>query len=427
MKRIGIVGLWYVGLPLAFHFAKAGYWVVGFDISTEKIQQLQAWYDSTNEVGSKLATVDIVYTTDAQLLKDVDVIIVTVPTPINKSKNPDLVPLEKASMTIGKILQPWQIIVYESTVYPWCTEEVCLPLLEEYSWLKCPEDFQIWYSPERINPGDTQHTLDKIVKVVAGIDKDTSNILRELYGSIISAGIHVAPSIKVAEASKIIENTQRDINIALMNELACLFDKIGINVRDVLEASGTKWNFLNFYPGLVGGHCIGVDPYWLAFKAVNVDYHPQLILAWRKINDAFPQYISQKLIKHLISLHKEIHTHRILVCGLTFKPNVPDFRNSKVAEVIIDLQGYWLDVLVHDPYLPKNPEREVKAFGVTDQQIVRELSVDICDVLIVWSYHKSYRNADFLNCLSSWWTLLDISWNIHFSAVDKEAYHYLTL
>jgi len=285
MQKIWVVGLGYVGLPLAYSFDQAGFEVVGFDIFESKIEDLKNGIDSTKEIWSKIKDSGILFTCNSENLKSVDIIINCVPTPINKQKNPDLIPLQKSSETIGKILQSGQIVVYESTVYPGCTEEVCIPILEKMSWLKCPQDFGVGYSPERINPGDKVHTVENIIKVVSGIDKRTLDILAELYSQIIKAGVHKASCIKVAEASKVIENTQRDINIALMNELSAIFEKIGIDTQDVLAAAGTKWNFLKFYPGLVWGHCIGVDPYWLAYKAEEVGHHPEIILAWRRINE----------------------------------------------------------------------------------------------------------------------------------------------
>ena len=282
MTSIGIVWLWYVGLPLAYAFSQAWHEVVGFDIIESKIQDLKNGIDITKEVGEKIKDSSIHFTTDPETLRSVEIIINCVPTPIDKHKKPNFIPLQKSSETIGSILQKWQIVVYESTVYPGCTEEICLPILEEKSGLSCPEDFQIGYSPERINPGDKVHTVENIIKVVAGIDTKTCDTLATIYETIIKAGVYKATSIQVAEAAKVIENTQRDVNIALMNELSDIFNKVWINTHDVLAAAWTKWNFLNFYPGLVWGHCIGVDPYRLAYKAEEIWHHPEIILAGRR-------------------------------------------------------------------------------------------------------------------------------------------------
>jgi len=347
--KIAIVGLGYVGLPLAVALAKH-YPVIGFDINPSRIEELKKGIDKTNEVDSKdLLNPNLVFTTDEKLLKEANVIIVTVPTPTDKYKNPDLRFLKSATQTVGRNLNKGTIVVYESTVFPGCTEEVCVPILEKESNLKWKRDFFVGYSPERINPGDKKHRLENIVKVVAGDTPQTAQRLAQIYGKIIKAGIHIAPSIKVAEAAKVIENTQRDINIALMNELAMLFDKLGIDTRDVLEAAGTKWNFLKFEPGLVGGHCIPEDPYYLAYKAKEVGFHPQLILAGRRINDYTPIFVAQKVVKLLIKAGKVVQNSKVLVMGITFKENVPDVRNSKVYDLIKELQEYGIQVSVYDP------------------------------------------------------------------------------
>jgi UDP-N-acetyl-D-galactosamine dehydrogenase len=329
METIAVVGLGYVGLPLAYHFAKAGYTVIGFEISEKKLTELRAGIDVTHEVGDKIKDVNILYTNNPEDMKQADMIIVAVPTPVNENRDPDYTPLVKSSETIGSILQAWQIVVYESTVDPGATEEVCLPILEKKSGMKCGTDFKIGYSPERINPGDKEHTVDKIVKVVAGCDAESLDTIARIYGSIVTAGVHRASSIKVAEAAKIIENTQRDINIAFMNELAKICDKLGISTYDVLAAAGTKWNFLKFTPGLVGGHCIGVDPYYLAKRAQKLGLQPEVILSGRRINDDMPVWVANQVVKLLIKSSRKVAWARILVLGLTFKENVPDFRNSK--------------------------------------------------------------------------------------------------
>ncbi len=347
--KIALVGLGYVGLPLAAAFAKKVS-VIGFDISEKKIAELRGGHDATGELSrEELAAATIDYTTDPTRLADARFLIVTVPTPIDGTNRPDLRPIESASRTIGRHLARGSIVVYESTVYPGVTEEVAVPILEAESGLTCGVDFKVGYSPERINPGDKVHTVDKIVKVVAGQDAETLETVARVYELVVTAGVHRAPTIKVAEAAKVIENTQRDLNIALMNELAIIFGKLGIDTRAVLDAAGTKWNFLKFFPGLVGGHCIGVDPYYLTHKAEAVGYHPQVILAGRRINDGMGKYVAEHTVKQMIQAGKAIKGSRVLVLGLTFKENVPDIRNSKVVDVIRELQEYGAEVLVHDP------------------------------------------------------------------------------
>ena len=347
--KIALVGLGYVGLPLAAAFGRRAP-VIGFDISTKKIEQLKKGVDETGELtAADLASTTIDYTTDAARLKEAAFFIVTVPTPIDDHNKPDLTPVVSASRTIGRNLAKGAIVVYESTVYPGVTEDVCVPLLEEESGLKCGVDFKVGYSPERINPGDKVHTVDKIVKVVSGQDAETLETVARVYEMVVTAGVHRAASIKVAEAAKVIENTQRDLNIALMNELAIIFNKMGIPTLDVLAAAGTKWNFLKFTPGLVGGHCIGVDPYYLTYKAEEIGYNPQVILAGRRINDGMGKYVAETTVKKLIHADKAVKGSRVLVLGMTFKENVPDIRNSKVIDIVRELQEYGVEVLVHDP------------------------------------------------------------------------------
>ena len=347
--RIAVVGLGYVGLPLAAAFGRHVP-VIGFDISATKVAELERGHDSTGELTSDdLAATQISYTTDPSCLKNASFIIVTVPTPLRDDKTPDLSPLQAASTTIGRNLKPGSIVVYESTVYPGVTEDVCVPILEAESGLQCGQDFKVGYSPERINPGDKVHTVDKIIKVVSGQDEETLNTVALVYGTVVTAGVHRASSIKVAEAAKVIENTQRDLNIALMNELALIFDKLGISTSEVLEAAGTKWNFLRFTPGLVGGHCIGIDPYYLTYKAESIGYYPQVILSGRRINDGMGKYIAETTIKKMIEADKPVKGSRVLVLGLTFKENVPDIRNTRVIDIIEELRSYGVEPLVHDP------------------------------------------------------------------------------
>ena len=360
--QIALVGLGYVGLPLAVMFGRK-LQVIGFDISEKKIGQLRRHIDTTLEVTTEdLKGAAIQYTTDPADLKKASFIIVTVPTPIDDHRNPDLTPVISATRTVGQNLAKGTIIVYESTVYPGVTEDICVPILERESGLKCGVDFKVGYSPERINPGDKVHTVDKIVKVVSGQDAETRETVAEIYAMVIAAGVHKASSIRVAEAAKVIENTQRDINIALMNELSVIFNKMGIRTKEVLAAAGTKWNFLPFVPGLVGGHCIGVDPYYLTYKAEEIGYHPEVILSGRRINDSMGKYVAEMTVKKLIQADKAVKGSRILVLGLTFKENCPDIRNSKVADILKELKEYEIETFVHDPMA--DPEEAYHEYGV---------------------------------------------------------------
>ncbi|HET7525672.1 MAG TPA: nucleotide sugar dehydrogenase [Burkholderiaceae bacterium] len=347
---IAVVGLGYVGLPLAVEFGKK-YRTIGLDLSVEKVEAYQRHIDPTGEVSTAdlKAAAQLKATTDAAALKDADFIVVAVPTPVDEAHIPDFSPLVGASTAVGRNLKKGAIVVYESTVYPGATEEVCIPLLEKHSGMKWQQDFFVGYSPERINPGDKQHTLTRITKVVSGDTPATLEKVAEVYSSIIAAGVHKASSIKVAEAAKVIENTQRDLNIALVNELSLIFHRIGIDTLEVLQAAGTKWNFLPFRPGLVGGHCIGVDPYYLTHKAETLGYHPQVILAGRRINDGMGKYIAEQTVKQMIQAGFSVKGAHIIVLGLTFKENCPDLRNSKVIDVIHELESYGATVHVHDP------------------------------------------------------------------------------
>lgn len=348
--KISVVGLGYVGLPLALEFARKVS-VIGYEIKEDRINLLNKDIDPSKELDkSAFKDVDIIFTSNKIKLKEASFHIIAVPTPINRHNQPDLKPLLSATETVGHILKKGDYVVFESTVYPGATEEDCIPLLEKISGLECGKDFKVGYSPERINPGDKVHTLTNTVKIVSGNDGLALDNIARTYELIIKAGVHKAPSIKVAEAAKIIENTQRDVNIALMNELSIIFDRIGINTYDVLEAAGTKWNFLKFYPGLVGGHCIGVDPYYLVHKARELKYHPQMINAGRFVNDSMGGYIAKKLVKKMISQGKNILGCRVLVMGVTFKENVSDIRNSKVVDIINELKDYGVNVDVVDPY-----------------------------------------------------------------------------
>jgi UDP-N-acetyl-D-galactosamine dehydrogenase len=347
---VAVVGLGYVGLPLAVEFGKKSK-TIGFDLSETKIANYKQFVDPTGEVSTEelKAASQLAVSTDPSILSEADYIVVAVPTPVDIAHNPDFTPLAGASKTVGMHMKRGAIVIFESTVYPGATEEVCIPILEKHSGLKWKDDFHVGFSPERINPGDKEHTLTTILKVVSGDDDETLERIAQLYESVITAGVHRASSIKVAEAAKVIENTQRDLNIALMNELAIIFDKIGIDTLEVLKAAGTKWNFLPFRPGLVGGHCIGVDPYYLTHKAEMIGYHPQVILAGRRINDGMAKFVAEKTVKSMISAGFHVKGSKVNVLGLTFKENCPDLRNSKVADIVTELQTYGVEVHVHDP------------------------------------------------------------------------------
>lgn len=360
-ETVAIVGLGYVGLPLAVGFAKH-LRTIGYDVNPERVAELQQGYDRNGETPEhELRQPHLVFTSDPSILREADVIIITVPTPVDKAKRPDLRPLLSASRTVGQHMKRGAIVVYESTVYPGCTEEDCVPVLEEASGMKCGVDFKVGYSPERINPGDPEHTLETIVKVVAGQDEATTELLASLYGLVVKAGIHKAPDIRTAEAAKVIENTQRDLNIALMNELALLFHRLGLNTRDVLSAARTKWNFLPFEPGLVGGHCIPVDPYYLTHKAQEIGFHPEVILAGRRVNDQMGTYVASETVKLLIHAGRSVQGAKVLVLGVAFKENVPDVRDTRVKELIEELQSFGCDVEAHDPLVLVSDRARFKA------------------------------------------------------------------
>ena len=361
-RHISVVGLGYVGLPVAVAFGLKQK-VVGFDIDSSRIKELIAGYDRTGEVDpQELKRADILFTDSIEDLKQADFHIIAVPTPLDDAKRPDLGSMLSASKTVARALKRGDIVVYESTVYPGVTEDECVPLLEEISGLKCGRDFKVGYSPERINPGDREHTFTKIIKVVSGQDEETLDIVAGVYGSVVTAGVHRASSIRVAEAAKVIENTQRDLNIALMNELALVFDRMGIDTGDVLEAAGTKWNFLNFKPGLVGGHCIGVDPYYLTYKAEQTGYIPQVILSGRRINDGMGEFIARRTVKEMIHVGHTILGSRVTVLGLTFKEDCPDLRNTRVIDIIKELSDFGADVQVCDPLA--DPDEAKAEYGI---------------------------------------------------------------
>ncbi len=387
-----IIGLGYVGLPLAVEFGKK-YDTIGFDINATRIEELKRGIDRTLEVSSEelQAAKNLSFTPSIEDIKKANIYIVTVPTPIDEHKNPDLTPLIMASRTVGRVLKRGDIVIYESTVFPGCTEEVCVPELERESGLKFNEDFFCGYSPERINPGDKKHRLPNIKKVTSGSTPEIATKVDALYKSIITAGTHLAPSIKVAEAAKVIENAQRDINIAFVNELALIFDKLNIDTLDVLEAAGTKWNFLPFRPGLVGGHCIGVDPYYLAYKAKEVGYHPQIILAGRRTNDEMGIFVANKVVKLLIHKDHKVKGSKALVLGITFKENCPDIRNSRVIDVIRELQDFGITVDVYDPWADK--EEVKREYDI--ELLQNEPNFADYDSIVLAVAHEQFKELDY--------------------------------
>ncbi|WP_342610534.1 nucleotide sugar dehydrogenase [Staphylococcus hsinchuensis] len=395
-RKVAVIGLGYVGMPLAVAFAKH-FEVIGFDIDAEKIEKYKNNIDPTGEIGSeKLKETTLNFTSSEEEIKDADFYIVTVPTPINQDNTPDLKPVEGATKLVAKYVNKGDYIIYESTVYPGVTEDICVPLIEEISGLNSPHDFKVGYSPERINPGDKKNTVENIIKIVSGIDDEALNVISQIYGKVIKAGVHKASSIKVAESAKVVENSQRDINIAFMNELSQVFNLMGINTFEVIEAMNTKWNALGFYPGLVGGHCIGVDPYYFIYQAENLGYYSQIISAGRKINNQMTQFVSQNIVKELMKNNKASNCN-IVVAGLTFKEDTPDFRNSKVLDVIKELNDYGIKPNIVDPF--------AKSFkGEIDGVITSEFKSDKpIDVLIYAVNHKAFKDIEdetFINSLN---------------------------
>ena len=386
--KVAVIGLGYVGLPIALEFARKVS-VIGFDINEKRVQMMRQSIDPSNELEAKdFEGCDITFTTSLDVLREARFFIVAVPTPVDAHNVPDLTPVIKASETIGKVIKKGDYVVYESTVYPGCTEEDCLPIVEELSGVKVCKDFKLGYSPERINPGDKQHTLASIVKVVSGCDPESADLIAKVYELVVKAGVHKASSIKVAEAAKIIENTQRDLNIALMNELSIIFDKMNINTFEVLEAAGTKWNFLKFQPGLVGGHCIGVDPYYLTYKSNQLGYDSKVILAGRTINDGMAQYVARKVVRGIISAVSDVKASKVVVMGATFKENVSDIRNSKVADVVKELQSYFINVDVVDPHADSEELQHEYGFGLAPK------TGKDYDAVIVAVPHGDYLELD---------------------------------
>ena len=396
-KKICIVGLGYVGLPLAVAFANK-FKVIGFDISDDRIQELENGYDKTLELEERLlqsVKSDITYTTNIQDAKDCNIYIVTVPTPIDSANRPDLIPLIESSKEVGLVLNKDDIVVYESTVYPGVTEDICVPQLEKSSGLTFNKDFFCGYSPERINPGDKEHTVTKILKVTSGSTPEIAQKIDELYRQVITAGTYLASSIKVAEASKVIENTQRDVNIAMINELALIFDHIGIDTNEVIDAAATKWNFIKLSPGLVGGHCIGVDPYYLTFKSEEVGYKPDLILAARLINNGMSKYIADKTIKEMIKSGKTIKGSEVLILGVTFKDDCPDMRNSKVIDIIEELKDFGVNVDVYDPWVNNELESNWYKHGIIDNPLDNSKKYDAIVVAVSHSQFKAYTKDEY--------------------------------
>ncbi|PAW93390.1 Vi polysaccharide biosynthesis protein VipA/TviB [Mucilaginibacter sp. MD40] len=421
--HLAIIGLGYVGLPLAIEFGKK-FKVLGFDINNTRVEELTRGEDSTLEANlddlkkvielAKQGNSGLSFSSDREALKKCNIYIVTVPTPINQFKSPDLMPLIKASEMLGKVLSRGDIVIYESTVYPGCTEEDCVPVLEKSSGLKFNQDFYIGYSPERINPGDKVNTLTTIKKVTSGSTPEIADMVNELYSAIVTAGTHKAPSIKVAEASKAIENAQRDVNISFVNELALIFDKIGIDTNDVLDAAGTKWNFLKYKPGLVGGHCIGVDPYYLAHKAESLGYHPEVILSGRRVNDNMAQFVANKVIKLMIRKDHKINGERALILGFTFKENCPDFRNTKVVDIYKELEQFGLKVDIYDPWIDTHEAKN--EYGV---DVLNQLQSDEpYDAIVAAVSHDEFKEFDFNKYTKQNSVIFDIKGTLDRNMVD---------
>jgi UDP-N-acetyl-D-galactosamine dehydrogenase len=415
--KIAIIGLGYVGLPLAVEFGKK-YQTVGFDIDSSRINELEKFYDRTFEVDNETlkSSTFLKYSIDISDIADCNIFIVTVPTPVDKYNKPDLTPLRKSSQTVGSVLKRGDIVIYESTVYPGATEEECVPVLEKFSSLVFNKDFFVGYSPERINPGDKEHTVAKILKVTSGSNEETAEIVNQLYSSVITAGTFKAASIKVAEAAKVIENSQRDINIAFVNELSKIFNLIGIDTKEVLEAAGTKWNFLKFSPGLVGGHCIGVDPYYLAQKAQEVGYHPEIILAGRRLNDSIGGYVADETIRHLIKKCINVNQAKVLVLGFTFKENCPDVRNTKVIDIVNGLKKYNTDITVFDPLADLESVKHEYNLEIVNSE--SKLTENYYDAVVLAVAHKEFININLDKYKKSLSVIFDVKGILPKNIVD---------
>ena len=397
-EKISLVGLGYVGMPIAVAFARKVD-VIGFDLNKEKIETYKSGIDPTNEVGDEVIKATTVeFTADETRLRDAKFHIVAVPTPVNSDHTPDLTPVEGASRIVGRNLTKGSIVVYESTVYPGVTEDICIPILEKESGLKCGVDFKVGYSPERINPGDKVHRLETIVKIVSGMDAESLEEIAQVYELVVEAGVHRASCIKVAEAAKVIENSQRDINIAFMNELSIIFNKMGIDTKAVLEAAGTKWNFLKFYPGLVGGHCIGVDPYYLTYKAEDMGYHSQVILAGRRINDDMGKYVAENIVKSLIKANKNVNSAKVAILGFTFKENCPDTRNTKIYDIVEELREYGIEPVVADPQADAEEAKKLYGIAFVDIDSIKDM-----DAVVVAVAHECFAHltqSDIEKCFA---------------------------
>ena len=425
-EKISLVGLGYVGMPIAVAFAKKVD-VIGFDLNKDKIELYKSGIDPTHEVGDELISKTSVYfTADEMKLREAKFHIVAVPTPVNDDHTPDLNPVEGASGILGRNLTKGSVVVFESTVYPGVTEDICIPILERESGLKCGIDFKVGYSPERINPGDIVHRLETITKIVSGMDEETLDVVAKVYELVVEAGVYRAKSIKVAEAAKVIENSQRDINIAFMNELSIIFNKMGIDTKNVLEAAGTKWNFLKFYPGLVGGHCIGVDPYYLTYKAEMLGYHSQVILAGRRINDDMGKYVAENCVKQLIKANKPVKGAKVAILGFTFKENCPDTRNTKVWDIVRELREYGIEPLICDPIADEEEARRLYKIHFCDMN-----SIEKMNAIIIAVAHDNYCNLD-ISLLDGFYdngkkVLLDVKGIYDRKMMEEEGYSYWRL
>ena len=425
-EKLSLVGLGYVGMPIAVAFAKKIN-VVGYDLNAAKIDVYKSGVDPTKEVGDEaIKNTTVEFTADASKLREAKFHIVAVPTPVYDDHMPDLTPVEGASRILGQNLSKGSIIVFESTVYPGVTEEVCVPILEKESGLKCGVDFKVGYSPERINPGDKVHRLETIKKIVSGMDEETLDVVAKVYELVVSAGVHRAPSIKVAEAAKVIENSQRDINIAFMNELSIIFNKLGIDTKSVLEAAGTKWNFLKFYPGLVGGHCIGVDPYYLTYKAEIMGYHSQVILAGRRINDDMGKYVAENVVKNLIKSEKPVKNAKVAILGFTFKENCPDTRNSKVFDIVKELREYGIDPAIADPTADAAEAKHLYGVEFTDISKIKDM-----DAVVLAVAHDAFAKFTMADMDKFYGkgqkVLVDVKGLFDRNAYEKAGYNYWRL
>ncbi len=425
-EKLSLVGLGYVGMPIAVAFAKK-IKVIGYDLNEKKIELYKSGIDPTREVGDeaiKASTVD--FTADETRLREAKFHIVAVPTPVNDDHTPDLTPVEGASRILGRNLTKGSVVVFESTVYPGVTEDVCVPILEKESGLVCGKDFKIGYSPERINPGDKVHRLETITKIVSGMDEETLDIVAKVYELVVAAGVHRAESIKVAEAAKVIENSQRDINIAFMNELSIIFNKMGIDTKSVLEAAGTKWNFLKFQPGLVGGHCIGVDPYYLTYKAEMLGYHSQIILSGRRINDDMGKYVAETLVKKLIAADKAVRNARVAILGFTFKENCPDTRNTKIIDIVRELREYGIEPVIADPQADAEEAKRLYGVEFSGMEAVKDM-----DAVVLAVAHREFADLS-MKTVEGWFgqgrkVLLDLKGMLDRKAYEKAGYIYFRL